>query len=96
MHQLQWCLKTMGQILEGSRKPGQIPCNTQDPDPANIHINVPSSFELSRSAPAPEAAVPAQRDELQQGAGGDGGMQKGPGFAFGCFLWELFSKFYFP
>lgn len=48
MHQLQWCLKTIGQILEGSRKPGQIPCNTWDPDPANIYIYMPSSFELSR------------------------------------------------
>lgn len=50
MHQLQWSLKTIGQILEGSRKPGQIPRNTLDPVPANIYICMSRSFELSRSA----------------------------------------------
>lgn len=50
MHRLQWCLKTIGQIPQGSRKPGQIPCNIQDPDPANIYIYMPRSLELSKSA----------------------------------------------
>lgn len=89
MHQLQWCLKTIGQILEGSRKPGQIPCNMLDSVPANIYIYMPSSFELSMSAPVPEVVgllLCLLRDELQQGAGCDGGMKKVPGFAFGCFL----------